>query len=231
LWTGKRGVLIPLYFKISQVKEADLEKVIGILQNEYTKWDAPVVTLIAQHTDDPFRVLVSALISTRTKDETTARACQRLFERVKGPEDLLEMETEEIAKLIYPVGFYRTKAKHLKELAEEIVRKHGGRVPSNFNSLIKLKGVGRKVANLVLADGFGIPAICVDTHVHRITNRWCLIKTKTPLQTEKELKKKVPKKYWRVMNRLLVAFGQRICTPLNPKCGECPVEKYCGKCF
>ncbi len=211
------------------MKKRDVPKVLEILNKEYQKWEAPVVTLIAQHTNDPFRVLVSALISTRTRDETTAEVCKRLFERIKNPYDLIEIPTEELEKLLYPVGFYRVKARHLKELGKELVEKFGGKVPSNLEDLLSLKGVGRKVANLVLADGYGTPAICVDTHVHRITNRWGLVKTKNPLQTEKQLMKKVPKEYWTVMNRLLVAFGQRICTPLSPKCDTCPVCDYCSK--
>jgi len=211
------------------VKKVELIKVLKILEREYERWNAPVVTLIAQHTNDPFKVLVSALISTRTKDETTAEACKRLFDVVKGPQDLLEIPIDELERLIYPVGFYKTKAKHLKELAEDLVQRFGKRVPDNFEDLISLKGVGRKVANLVLADGFGKPVICVDTHVHRITNRWGLIKTKNVEQTEKELMKVVPEEYRRLMNRLLVAFGQRICRPVGPRCGECPVSKYCKR--
>ncbi len=211
------------------MKKREAPEVLEILQREYEKWEAPVVTLIAQHTNDPFKVLVSALISTRTRDETTAEVSKRLFDRVKDPYDLIEIPLEELERLLYPVGFYRVKARHLKELGKDLVERFGGRVPSTLEELLTLKGVGRKVANLVLADGYSKPAICVDTHVHRITNRWGLIKTKNPLQTERELMKKVPKKYWTVMNRLLVAFGQRICTPQRPKCEECPISVYCLK--
>lgn len=213
------------------MRKADIPKVIEILKENYEKWEAPVVTLVAQHTHNPFKVLVCALLSTRTRDETTAKVCKRFFERIKCPEDLLEVPLDELERLIYPVGFYRNKAKQLKELARILVENYGGKVPDRREELLKLPGVGRKVANLVLADGYGIPAICVDTHVHRITNRWCLIKTKTPEQTEKELTKVLPKEYWIVINRLLVAFGQRICTPQKPKCEICPIEKFCDKCF
>jgi len=213
------------------MRRADIPKVIGILKQNYEKWKAPVVTLVAQHTHDPFKVLVCALLSTRTRDETTAKVCKRFFERIKKPEDLLEVPLNELEKLIYPVGFYRNKAKQLKELAKILVENYGGKVPDSREELLKLPGVGRKVANLVLADGYGTPAICVDTHVHRITNRWCLVKTETPEQTERELMKVLPKEYWIVINRLLVAFGQRICTPQKPKCDICPIEKFCGKCF
>ncbi len=209
----------------------DLEIVIDILSKEYESWQAPVVTLVAQHTNDPFRVLVCALLSTRTRDETTAKVCERFFRKVKAPQDILNLNPEEIERLIYPVGFYRNKAKQLMRLAAILVDRFNGEVPDTLEELLSLPGVGRKVANLVLADGFGKPAICVDTHVHRITNRWCLIKTRTPLETEKRLMELLPQKYWIVINRLLVAFGQRICTPQNPKCGVCPINRFCGKCI
>jgi endonuclease-3 len=213
------------------MKKEDIPKVIEILKKHYESWNAPVVTLVAEHTHDPFKVLVCALLSTRTRDETTAEVCRRLFKRVKTPQDILSMPLKELEELIYPVGFYRNKARHLKELARRLIEDFGGGVPDRIEDLLSLPGVGRKVANLVLADGYGIPAICVDTHVHRITNRWCLIKTKSPQQTERELSKVLPKDYWIVINRLLVAFGQRICTPTKPKCDICPVEEFCGKCL
>ncbi len=208
----------------------DIPKVIEILQKNYEKWKAPVVTLVAQHTNDPFKVLVCALLSTRTRDETTAKVCRRLFERVRDAHGLADIDIRELERLIYPVGFYRNKAKQLKKLGEILVGKFNGKVPDRLEDLLSLPGVGRKVANLVLADGFGIPAICVDTHVHRITNRWCLVKTRNPKETEFELMEKLPKEFWISINRLLVAFGQRICTPQKPRCGECPIENFCGKC-
>ncbi len=213
------------------MEKSDIEKVISILRENYDKWEAPVVTLVAQHTNDPFKVLVCAFLSTRTRDETTAEVCKRLFSRVKSTKDILELSTEELEKLIYPVGFYRNKARQLKELARILEEDYGGRVPNSLEELLRLPGVGRKVANLVLADGFGIPAICVDIHVHRITNRWCLVKTKEPNQTEKELMRILPKKYWIEINRLLVALGQRICKPQKPQCHVCPIEEFCGKCL
>ena len=210
---------------------SSLPRVIEILREHYRSWEAPVVTLVAQHTNDPFRVLVCALLSTRTRDETTAKVCEKLFKRVRSPEDLLRIPLDELEKLIYPVGFYRNKAKQLKNLVEKLIKEYGGSVPNRLEDLLRLPGVGRKVANLVLADGFNVPAICVDTHVHRITNRWCLIKTKTPHETEEKLREIIPREYWKEINRLLVAFGQRICTPLRPKCDLCPIENYCGKCL
>ncbi len=210
---------------------SSLPRVIEILREHYRSWEAPVVTLVAQHTNDPFRVLVCALLSTRTRDETTAKVCEKLFKRVRSPEDLLRIPLDELEKLIYPVGFYRNKAKQLKNLVEKLIKEYGGSVPNRLEDLLRLPGVGRKVANLVLADGFNVPAICVDTHVHRITNRWCLIKTKTPHETEEKLREIIPREYWKEINRLLVAFGQRICTPLRPKCDLCPIENYCGRCL
>ena len=213
------------------MKRSDIPRVIEILKEHYERWEAPVVTLVAQHTHDPFKVLICALLSTRTRDETTAKVCGKFFKRVKSPEDILKLPLRELEELIYPVGFYRNKARQLKKLADILIRDFGGEVPKTREELLRLPGVGRKVANLVLADGYNIPAICVDTHVHRITNRWCLIKTKTPEETERKLMEVLPKEYWIVINRLLVAFGQRICTPQRPKCGECPIESFCGKCF
>ncbi len=213
------------------MKRKDIPKVIEILKEEYRKGNAPVVTLIAERSKEPFKVLVSALISTRTRDETTVKVVKKLFSKVKSPKDLIDIPIEELERLLYPVGFYRNKAKFLKELAYQLEDKFGGKVPDKIEDLLRLKGVGRKVATLVLSDGYGKDYICVDTHVHRIVNRWCLVKTKKPEETEKELMKVIPKKYWRQINKLLVAFGQRICTPLNPACFRCPIERYCGKCL
>ena len=213
------------------MKKEDLPKVLEILRKEFPKWNAPVVYMIAQHRRDPFRVLVCALLSTRTKDELTHKVCKKLFEKVKSPEDLLELSKEEIEKLIYPVGFYRVKAKQLKEIGKILTEEYKGRVPDKLEELLRLPGVGRKVANLVLSKGYGKPAVVVDVHVHRIVNRWCLVKTRNPTETEFKLMELVPKEYWGEVNYLLVAFGQTICTPKNPKCSECPIETFCGKCL
>jgi endonuclease-3 len=213
------------------VKKTDIPKIFKILKKDYEEHHAPVVTLIAHTTKDPFRVLVCAILSTRTKDETTAKVCERLFSKIKSIQDLHLIEEEELKKLIYGVGFYNTKAKNLKELAKTIVQSYDSKIPKEKEKLMELPGVGLKVANLVLAEGFGIPAICVDVHVHRITNRWCLVKTKTPEQTEEALKNILPKKYWIDINRYLVSFGQRICKPIKPNCNICPIERFCGKCI
>lgn len=209
------------------MRREDVDKVIRILRSEFPKWNAPVVSLIAQKTGNPFRVLVCALVSTRTKDETTALVCKRLLERVKTVDDLYSISEEELSRLLYPAGFYRSKARFLKEIAKELKEKYNSRVPDRLEDLLKLKGVGRKVANLVLSEGYQIPAICVDTHVHRITNRWCLVKTKRPEETELKLMEILPKEYWIEFNKLLVAFGQTLCKPLKPLCGVCPIREYC----
>ncbi len=212
------------------MRKTDVPQALDILREHYERWKAPAKTLAGHHRNDPFRVLVCALLSTRTRDETTSRVCRRLFERIKKPEDVVNLPLNELRELIYPVGFYRSKAKQLKALSALLVERFGGKVPDSLEDLLSLPGVGRKVANLVLSEGYGIPAICVDTHVHRIVNRWCLVKTETPLQTEKALMELIPEEYWSLLNRLLVAFGQRICTPLKPKCHACPIERLCGKC-
>ncbi len=209
------------------MKREDLLRVIEIMKREYPKWHAPIVKLIAQKRKDPLSALLCALLSTRTRDETTAEVCKRFLQRVKEPKDLLEMELEELQKLIYPVGFYKNKAKQLKELARQLIEEFEGKVPNNMEDLLKLKGVGRKVANIVLSEGFNKPAIAVDTHVHRISNRWGLVRTKSPEETEKALMEILPMDYWRDFNRLLVAFGQTICKPIKPKCQDCPVRDWC----
>ena len=204
-------------------------KVLKILEKEFPKWKAPVVSLMAQQTKDPFRILISTIISLRTKDEVTAEASRRLFYVAKTPEEISKLSEEEIAKLIYPAGFYKNKAKTIKEISKIILEKYNGKVPDTLEELLKFKGVGRKTANLVLSEGFNKPAICVDVHVHRISNRLGFIKTKTPEETEFALMKKLPEKYWNKINKLLVGFGQTICKPVSPYCSKCPVKKFCQK--
>ncbi len=209
------------------MKREDLPTVLEIMRGEYPKWHAPIVKLIAQKRRDPLSALLCALLSTRTRDETTAEVCGRFLQRVKSPQDLLEMGLQELEKLIYPVGFYRNKARHLKELAKQLLEEFEGKVPDTLEDLLRLRGVGRKVANIVLSEGFGKPAIAVDVHVHRISNRWGLVHTKTPEETEEALMKILPQEYWRDYNRLLVAFGQTICKPVKPRCQDCPIKGWC----
>lgn len=191
---------------------------------------APVVTRLSLETKkDPFIVLVGTLLSLRTKDETTEKVMRNLMPLVRTPQDLIDIPQAELEKLIYPVGFYRNKANVLKEVASVILNVHGGRVPDTIEELIAIRGIGRKTANLVVTEGYGKPGICVDTHVHRISNRLGSVSTKTPAQTEDELRKVLPPKYWIIYNILLVTFGQRICTPLSPKCSECRLLGICQK--
>ncbi len=198
---------------------------IKILRDEYKKWNAPIVTLISVQTKDPYKVLISTLLSLRTKDEVTAKASYRLFEKADTPKKMIKLSAEEIQKLIFPVGFYKTKSRTIIETSILLIEKYDSKVPDNLDELLKIKGVGRKTANLVLSLGYGQNTICVDTHVHRISNRWGAVKTKTPEETEFTLMEKIPRKYWSEINDLMVAFGQTICRPVGPKCGECKVKE------
>jgi endonuclease-3 len=178
---------------------------------------------------DPFKILISCLLSLRTQDKTTGSASERLFALASDAKTLSELPVRVIEKAIYPVGFYRVKAKRVREISKVIVEKYGSKVPDELDELLKLKGVGRKTANLVITLGFQKPGICVDTHVHRITNRWGYVKTKTPEKTEFALRKKLPGKYWLEINSLLVAFGQGVCRPISPLCSRCSIEIFCNK--
>ncbi len=185
--------------------------------------DAYVPTL-----KDPFRVLISTIISARTRDETTAVVSERLFRKYPDAESLAKADVKDVERLIYPCGFYKTKAPRLIKVAKIIVERYNGEVPRKFDELVKLPGVGRKTANIVLAYAFGKPAIAVDTHVHRISNRLGLVKTKTPAETEEELKKIFPRKDWLVINEILVSFGRQVCKPINPRCNECILRDICN---
>ena len=176
---------------------------------------------------NPFQILVATILSARTRDEQSEKISRKLFKKVKMPHDLLKFNEEQLAKEIYPIGFYRTKAKNLIELAKILVEEYGGKVPEKMEELLKLPGIGRKTANIVLAYAFNKPAIAVDTHVHRIFNRWGFLKTKKPEETETELRKKLPKKLWRKVNNLLVNFGKNICKPIRPLCDKCPLNSLC----
>ncbi len=189
----------------------------------------PSVSLLARKTEDPFAVLVSTMISLRTKDEVTEVASERLLALAPTPEKLAALPEERIAKLIYPAVFYRTKAKHLKETARQLIARYAGKVPPAMEDLLELPGVGRKTANLVRNLGYGLPGICVDTHVHRISNRLGWVSTKTPAETEQALMTVMPERYWIPINELLVRFGQTVCTPLSPHCSTCPLAPDCPK--
>ncbi len=206
----------------------DIDTVLKIIKKENQKFVEPVVTTISRERT-PFHVLISCILSLRTRDQTTNEASNRLFAAADNPKDMMNIPIEELEKLIYPVGFYRVKAKKIKEICKELIKTYEGKVPDEIDALLKLNGVGRKTANLVVTLGYKRPGICVDTHVHRITNRWGYIKTKNPKETEFALRKKLPKKYWLIINDLLVTFGQNVCVPISPKCSVCPVNVYCKK--
>ena len=202
---------------------------IDTLEKEVMKYRVPVVDLIGVQSRDSYRVLIATILSSRTKDEVTAVASARLFDRAPDIDSLGHLSEAEIRELIYPVGFYKTKATHLQKTARILQDTCGGKVPDTIEELVKLPGVGRKTANLVVAVAFNKPAICVDTHVHRIMNIWGYVKTRTPLETEMALRRKLPKKYWKKVNRVLVAFGQGKCKPIAPHCDECIIEADCAK--
>jgi endonuclease-3 len=207
----------------------NLASLIAALEKHYQNSRAPVVTLIAERGASPFEILVSTLLSLRTRDAVTTAATNRLLEKASTPEQILALSEKQIQRLIYPVGFYPTKARRLKEICALLVSHFNGHVPDTIEELLTLPGVGQKTANLVLSEGFGQDAICVDTHVHRISNRIGLVATKTPEQTEEALRKTLPRKYWKRYNRLLVCFGQTLCVPISPFCGRCPVARQCPK--
>ncbi len=189
----------------------------------------PVVTLIAETEHNPFKVLVSTILSARTKDDATAAATRRLFEAATTPEEIGALPAAELERLIFPVGFYRTKAKNLRLAMGVLLDRFGGEVPQTVEELIELPGVGRKTANLVVTEGFRRPGICVDTHVHRITNLWGYVDTRNPLETEMALRAKLPRRQWIGLNKTLVSFGQKLCVPVSPWCSRCPVEEWCPK--
>ncbi len=208
------------------MKSTEIHSAIYILREEYKSWQTPAVTIVAQ-CESPFKVLVSCIISLRTKDDVTAMASERLFARAGTPDDMTRLSAAEIAGLIYPAGFYRNKSEQILEISSRLVTEYGGRVPDEIDELLKFKGVGRKTANLVVTLGFGKPGICVDTHVHRICNRWGYVETRTPDESETALRKKLPAEYWIEINDLLVAFGQNHCHPVSPRCSSCRLKEYC----
>jgi len=211
------------------VRDSDIHRIVEILREEVRNWKQPIVTQIAERERDPFRILISTILSLRTKDEVTASASERLFSLAKTPEEMLRLSEDEIANAIYPVGFYRNKARTIKEICKTLIERYNGKVPDSLEELLKIKGVGRKTANLVITLGYNKPGICVDTHVHRISNRLGYVRTKTPEETEFALREKLPVEYWIEFNDLLVTLGQTICHPVSPRCSICPIKDYCDR--
>ncbi len=207
----------------------DIDRFVAALAADYKAWDPPIITFIANRGATAFEILVSTILSLRTKDEVTSRAARRLFQAANTPERILALGEGKLSELIYPVGFYPTKAKRLMAISRIILDEHGGQVPDTIEALLELPGVGRKTANLVLVEGFKKPAICVDTHVHRISNRIGYVETRTPDQTEMALRAKLPRKHWVRYNELLVAFGQIVCRPVSPFCSRCSVAQMCPR--
>ncbi|HEX7125806.1 MAG TPA: endonuclease III [Thermodesulfobacteriota bacterium] len=200
-----------------------------VLRAASAAWDVPSVSFVAENSGSPFQILIATVLSLRTQDSTTIHAARRLFALASDPRAMLALDEATIAKAIYPVGFYRQKAGQIREICRILLERYGGEVPRDLDALLELPGVGRKTANLVVSLGYGLPGICVDTHVHRITNRWGYVETRTPEETEKALRAKLPRPYWIEINRLLVQFGQGICRPISPRCSTCPVARWCRR--
>lgn len=209
------------------IDKHNISNILRMLKEYIRQFSDPAVERVGHR--DPFRVLVSGIISARTKDNVTRAAAKRLLDVVKSPYDLVKIGEDMIAELIYPTGFYRSKAKSLTELSKTLIDRFKGQVPDNIDELLSLKGVGRKIANLTIILGFDKYGICVDTHVHRIVNRWGYLETRTPLETEMMLRKSLPKKHWKEINRILVTFGKNVCKPIGPLCRICPISVFCEK--
>ncbi len=212
------------------VNVKEIGKVINILKKESKKYNVPSATHIGTTTKDPFKVLISCLISLRTKDEITNKVSKRLFEKASNVKEMLKLSEKEIAKLIYPCAFYNIKAKRIKEICKTLIKNYNGKVPDDVNELLKIKGIGRKTMGIVMCYGFGkTVSIPVDSHVHEVSNRLGWVKTKNPEKTEIELMRIIPRKYWQDFNDLFVTWGQNICVPVSPYCSKCAIYDYCKR--
>ena len=211
------------------VTNNNIDQVVKILHRDLKGLPDPSVTLVGKRWKSPFLVLISCILSLRTKDQTTLPASERLFKLADTPEKMLKLSSKQIEESIYPVGFYRTKAKNILNICRDLLDWFDGRVPDDLETLLMFKGVGRKTANLVLTEGFGKLGVCVDTHVHRISNRLGYVHTKTPEETEMALRKKLPEKYWIEFNALLVTWGQNVCKPISPLCSRCGIRRLCKR--
>ena len=209
------------------MRDEQIHAAVKIVKKTIQQWKEPIVGIVARESHDPYRILIACLLSLRTKDKTTAEASYRLFKLADNPTRMLILPLNQVEKAIYPVGFYKTKAKQIHAISQTLLKDFGGVVPSTIDELLTLKGVGRKTANLVVTVGYNKPGICVDIHVHRISNRWGYIETKTPEESEQALRKKLPKKYWIQFNDWLVPYGQNLCRPVSPFCTQCPISAFC----
>jgi endonuclease-3 len=208
---------------------SDFPIVATLMQLQTALVGLPQPLIDQMHAAGPFKVLIATILSLRTRDDTTAVAAPRLFAVADTPQSMVTLSADEVAQLIYPVGFYRTKARDILAICQQLITQHAGEVPADMTQLLALPGVGRKTANLVLAIGFGIPAICVDIHVHRICNRWGYVDTTTPEETEQVLRQALPSAFWIPINGLLVTLGQQICHPTSPRCSQCPLRTVCAQ--
>ena len=212
------------------MRQEQIHAAVRILKREIRRWQEPVVGVVAKESDrDPFLILISTLLSLRTKDRTTREAGDRLFAMARTPAAMLKLPLKKLERVIYPVGFYRTKANAIHQICRRLIDEYGGVVPDSIDELVTLPGVGRKTANLVVTIGYGKPGICVDIHVHRISNRWGYIKTKTPEESEQVLRDVLPKQYWIIYNDLLVPYGQNLCLPVSPLCSTCKLTELCDR--
>ena len=211
------------------MRDEQIHAAVRIIKKTIRQWEEPVVGIVARESRDPFRILIACLLSLRTKDETTAKASYRLFKLADKPACMLKLPLNQVEKAIYPVGFYKTKARQIHTICQTLLKNFGGVVPNTIDELLTLKGVGRKTANLVITVGYKKPGICVDIHVHRISNRWGYIQTKTPEESEQALRKKLPKKYWIQFNDWLVPYGQHLCRPVSPFCTQCTISEFCDR--
>jgi endonuclease III len=211
------------------MKQSDLPKAFRRLRRAAKAWTAPIVTEMARKGASPYEILIAALLSARTLDTVTAVIAPRLFALARSPEEMVKLDEADISRAIHGVGFSPTKAKQIVALSRLLLQKYNGQVPDGLEQLDELPGVGRKIANLVVTEAFRKPGICVDTHVHRICNRWGYVRTKTPDETELVLRRQLPRPYWSQINPLLVALGQNVCRPTNPICSICPVYTFCER--
>lgn len=206
-----------------------IREVFKRLEEEMKTWETPLVDAMAATGDDPFRILIATILSLRTRDTVTSVVSRQLFERADTPQAILALPRETLREIIRPVGFYNNKTDTIRKICQQLLDQYGAQVPDELEELLKLPGVGRKTANLVVIAGYNKPGICVDTHVHRISNRFGYVKTKNADKTEMALRKILPPDLWMDINRLLVSLGQNICHPTSPKCSICAIHDLCPR--